>query len=78
MAIDAWFGLFGPANLPREVVAKLEAASKKVMEDPEIRKKFLSLGLIPKVQGSAQFRTQVESDIRLYTDVKTRAKLVVE
>lgn len=78
MAIDAWFGLFGPANLPREVVAKLEAASKKVMEDPETRKKFLNLGLIPKVQGSAPFRAQVESDIRLYTDVKTRAKLVVE
>lgn len=36
-----WFGLFGPANLPKDVVDKLFAASTKVLADPELKAKLL-------------------------------------
>jgi len=39
-----WFGLFGPAKLPPEVVDKLFAAATKVLADPEVKAKLLAGG----------------------------------
>ncbi|WP_342133370.1 Bug family tripartite tricarboxylate transporter substrate binding protein [Hydrogenophaga sp. OTU3427] len=78
LGITAWFGLFGPAHLPKDIVAKLEAATEKVLADPETRKKLLDLGLSPNYQGSAAFRAELEGEMKLFTDVRTRAKLSVE
>src|SRR5690242_18501664 len=34
---EAWYGLLAPAKVPPEVLARLTAAMKKVMADPELR-----------------------------------------
>ncbi|RYZ13170.1 MAG: tripartite tricarboxylate transporter substrate binding protein [Comamonadaceae bacterium] len=39
-----WFGLFGPANLPKEVQNALFAAATQVLNDPQVRAKLLSTG----------------------------------
>ena len=39
-----WFGLFGPAKLPKEVVDKLFATATKVLADPEVKAKLLAGG----------------------------------
>ncbi|HBO77697.1 MAG TPA: ABC transporter substrate-binding protein, partial [Cupriavidus sp.] len=39
-----WFGLFGPANLPPDVVRKLFAASQKALSDPEVVQKLAAQG----------------------------------
>jgi len=39
-----WFGLFGPAKLPPEVVDKLFAAASRALADPEIRAKLVAGG----------------------------------
>ena len=44
------FGLFGPAGLPADVVAKLNAAAQKACEDPELRSRLAGMGL--EVQSS--------------------------
>ncbi|MCZ4311943.1 tripartite tricarboxylate transporter substrate binding protein [Comamonadaceae bacterium G21597-S1] len=78
LGVTAWFGLFGPANLPQDIVTKLEAATERVLSDPETRKNLLALGLTPNVQTSAQFRTAVETNLKLFGEVKTKAKLSVD
>jgi tripartite-type tricarboxylate transporter receptor subunit TctC len=78
IALTGWFGLFGPANLPQEVVARLEAATEKILADPETRKKLQELGLPVALQTGAAFRARVEEDYRLLFDVKTRARMSVE
>lgn len=40
-----WGGLSGPANLPPEVVAKLETAVRKALMDAEIQKRFAMAGI---------------------------------
>jgi tripartite-type tricarboxylate transporter receptor subunit TctC len=35
-----WFGILGPANLPKDVVAKLNADINKALKDPELQKKL--------------------------------------
>ena len=42
-----WFALFGPANLPREVVAKLNAEVKRVFALPDVQERLRTLGLEP-------------------------------
>lgn len=40
-----WNGLFGPANLPSEVTAKLDRAAGQAMETPALQSRLTSLGL---------------------------------
>lgn len=78
MDLQGWFGLFGPAGLPAEVVSKLEQASRTVIADPEIQKKFLALGISPVMLDTASFRTRIEADYKLITEIITRAKLTID
>lgn len=39
-----WFGLFGPAHLPKEVVEKLHAVAVKVLADPDVETRLLAGG----------------------------------
>lgn len=42
--LSAWYGLFAPARTPPEIVDKLFAATRKVMANPELKRKFLAQG----------------------------------
>jgi tripartite-type tricarboxylate transporter receptor subunit TctC len=42
-----WFAVFGPANMPREVVAKLNAEIKRVFALPDVQDRLRTLGLEP-------------------------------
>jgi tripartite-type tricarboxylate transporter receptor subunit TctC len=35
-----WFGVLGPANLPKDVTAKLNADINKALKDPDLHKKL--------------------------------------
>src|SRR6476619_4411379 len=43
--MSGWFGFFAPKNTPKEVVAKLNAATVEALADPAIQKRFSELGL---------------------------------
>jgi tripartite-type tricarboxylate transporter receptor subunit TctC len=42
-----WFGLWGPAGMPREIVVKLNADVRKAIADPGVREKLVNLGNDP-------------------------------
>ncbi|RJF96773.1 tripartite tricarboxylate transporter substrate binding protein [Noviherbaspirillum cavernae] len=39
-----WFGLYGPAGLPKEIVSKLADVSVKILNDPEIKTRLAQTG----------------------------------
>jgi tripartite-type tricarboxylate transporter receptor subunit TctC len=39
-----WFGLYGPAGMPEDVVKKLFEVSREVLADPEVQKKLIQIG----------------------------------
>lgn len=41
-----WWGLSGPAGMPKNVVDKLHDATTKVLSDPVVQKRFIELGMI--------------------------------
>ena len=44
---DNWYALFAPAKTPAPVIAKLNAAFKTALTDPEISHKLLAAGAVP-------------------------------
>jgi tripartite-type tricarboxylate transporter receptor subunit TctC len=58
-----WFGILGPANLPKDVVAKLNADINKALKDPELDKKLGAQGA--DVAGSTpdQFTKLIRDDM---------------
>jgi len=43
--ITSWQGYFGPANLPRDIVVRLNAEICKIVEKPEIKAQLAALGM---------------------------------
>jgi tripartite-type tricarboxylate transporter receptor subunit TctC len=58
-----WFGIAGPAGLPKDVVAKLNSAFNKALQDPEVRKKLASQGTDALGGTPEQFAKLIHDDI---------------
>src|SRR5260221_2347147 len=43
--ITSWQGYFGPANLPKDIVVRLNAEIRKIVERPEIKAQLATLGM---------------------------------
>jgi tripartite-type tricarboxylate transporter receptor subunit TctC len=63
-----WVGLFGPKGLPTDVQARLQAAVKTTLADPEVQRKLNGLGMT--LVGSTP--EQMVKEIRVETE-KLRA-----
>ena len=65
--MSGWFGFWAPKGTPKEIIAKLNAATVEALADPAIQKRFTELGLdvAPRAQqtpeGLAAFqKTEIE------------------
>lgn len=57
-----WFGIFAPKMLDPAIAAKMNAALKTAIEDPEINKKLIELGNTPRYETLQQFKETVKRD----------------
>ncbi|MBK6006877.1 tripartite tricarboxylate transporter substrate binding protein [Ramlibacter ginsenosidimutans] len=58
-----WFGVLGPANLPKEMVAKLNADINKALKDPELKKQFDAQGADVLGGTPEQFSKLIRDDL---------------
>ena len=58
-----WFGILGPANLPKDIVAKLNADINKALKDPELQKKLGDQGADVAGSTPEQFGKLIRDDI---------------
>ena len=64
-----WFGIFGPKGLDPAIAAKMNAALKTALEDPEIKKKLVELGNTPRYETLEQFKATVKRDRAKWAEV---------
>jgi tripartite-type tricarboxylate transporter receptor subunit TctC len=64
-----WFGLAGPAGMPKDVVAKLSAEVNRIMNLPEVREKALSLGAEPAPGTPEAFEAFIRAEIPKWANV---------
>ena len=58
-----WFGILGPANLPKDVVAKLNADINNALKDPDLAKKLGDQGADVAGSTPGQFAKLIRDDI---------------
>ena len=61
--ILAWAGMFGPAGMPPEAVAKLAGAVEKALQKPEVRQRFASSGTDVFWSGPKEFDAFVKTEL---------------
>ncbi|HLU00701.1 MAG TPA: tripartite tricarboxylate transporter substrate binding protein [Burkholderiaceae bacterium] len=61
--VSTWFTLLAPAGLPEAVLAKLEATLEKVLNDAEMQKKLVELGLIPHHGSGKAVMDRVDAEL---------------
>lgn len=63
LVAENYFGVSGPAGLPRDVVDKLAAALTAIVADPAVLKRFEELGITPLKLSPAQYADYVAKQI---------------
>ena len=59
---EQWFGIMGPANMPKPIVDKLAAAIAQVLQIPDVREKLTNLALDIPTPGAAEMQAKLEGD----------------
>jgi tripartite-type tricarboxylate transporter receptor subunit TctC len=67
--VVGWYGLFGPANMPADLVQKISASTIKVMKSPEMQKKLVTLGQDPIASTPEEFAKDIQSDLATWRSV---------
>jgi len=57
-----WFAIFAPKGLDPAIAARMNAALKTAIDDPEINKKLVELGNTPRYETLEQFKATVKRD----------------
>ncbi len=74
----AYYGIVGPKGLPKEVVDKVNAAVRKALEDPAVKKRIEETGSIVIGNTPEQFAEQIKAEFAVYKDVVVKQKLTLE
>ena len=74
----AYYGILGPKGLPRDVVDKVNAAVKKALEDPAVKKRIEDTGSIVIGNTPEQFADQIKAEFEVYKKVVDTAKLKLD
>ena len=64
-----WFGLFGPAELPKDIVDKLNAEATRIVQMPDIRERLARDGAEPGALTREQFAAFIRADAARWSRV---------
>lgn len=59
---DSWIGLLGPAGLPRPVVAQINVAVAKLLQDRTILERLAKQGVEPRAMSAEEFAALLKAD----------------
>jgi tripartite-type tricarboxylate transporter receptor subunit TctC len=65
----AWFGVFGPAKLPADIIDKLNAAIVAALKDPRMRTQLENEGAAPAPSSAADFAAFVRDDVQRWAPI---------
>jgi tripartite-type tricarboxylate transporter receptor subunit TctC len=74
----AYYGIYGPKGLPKEVVDKISAGVKKALEEPVVRKRIEETGSLIVANTPEQFAAQIKAEYEVYKKVVETQKLKLD
>jgi len=70
-----WYGLWGPAGLPANVMTQLSRATARVMAMPDIRSRLEASGISVDYRNAPDFAAFIDSEMQRYQDIITTADI---
>ena len=74
----AYYGILAPKGTPKDIVDKLNAATRKVLEEPAVKKRIADTGSIMVANTPEQFAQQIKDEYAVYKDVVAKQKLTLD
>jgi tripartite-type tricarboxylate transporter receptor subunit TctC len=71
--VSSWNALAAPARTPKDVIARLNREVQTALNSPDIKKKLFDLNVQAKGSTPEQLGTLLQSDIKRWSEVITRA-----
>lgn len=76
--LDTWFGAWVPAGTPPDVMAKLDQAFAKALEQPNVRQRFSEIIAEAAFLNQTDFRAMLDKETRVLAQVIKERKINVE
>ena len=62
-----------PAGTPKEIVDRLAAETKKILEKPDVREKMLKASFAVKYEGPAELKARIAREVPMWKDIVDRS-----
>ena len=69
LVATVWFSLSGPANLPADIVERLNAEVNRALDLPEVRERLKPEGIVPQRLTAKEFTAFVADEVRRWAPV---------
>ena len=66
---STWYALIGPPKMPRELVTRLNAETRKALADPEFVNSLIKLGAVPQPTTPAEAEAFIRSEVEKWRKV---------
>ncbi|HTD91549.1 MAG TPA: tripartite tricarboxylate transporter substrate binding protein, partial [Burkholderiales bacterium] len=76
--LGSWYGFFAPAGVAADIMAKLNTEAVKALSNPELRERYLTIGVTPIGDTPEQFATTIRNDLARWAKVVRVAHLRIE
>jgi tripartite-type tricarboxylate transporter receptor subunit TctC len=73
-----WFAMFGPANMPADLLGRVYNEVRSAMVNPSTRERIAALGVEPVANPPAEFRREVSNNIREFAEIARAAGIQPE
>jgi tripartite-type tricarboxylate transporter receptor subunit TctC len=73
-----WIGLMAPAGTPGTITERISAETRKIMQDPEIKKRFLAAGMEPAGNTPGEFRDFLKKQNERYGSIVKQANVKLD
>ncbi|MFM2120200.1 MAG: hypothetical protein RL722_1668 [Pseudomonadota bacterium] len=74
----AYYGIYGPKGLPKEVVDKVHESVRKTLEVPEVKKRIEDTGSVIVANTPEQFSAQIKAEFEVYKKVVEKQGLKLD
>ena len=78
LLVETWYGVLAPAGTPPAVLARMNAEINTLLALPEVREAMVKQGVDPAGGMPEKLDTLLRSELKLWSQVVTRGKIVAE
>jgi tripartite-type tricarboxylate transporter receptor subunit TctC len=76
--VSSWYGIYVPAQTPRDIVAKINSDIAAMLSDPTIEEKFKVLGVLPQGSTPQALAAMNVADAALWGPIIKEANIKIE